>query len=618
MALWPPFVRTLRRLCSGWMCFMLPACTHLGATWVGPEPLAWRFDATAADQFTAYRALMLQPRHTRAWADDLQAAAGAADAPTAHASAASAVWTLLRGLSARERDRSQAVSGPLAVDVQADAREALAPAPLLQPLPPALRAPLQAQLQAMLEAQQALTHALRHLPAGLQREVLLRDDADALRIASLAPQVDLPALGAAMQTLIDATAQLRVTLDRMARAGRLPPVRWQQNTPHGWLHVDTTGESRDEAPQDVWLWVKVGGNDHYRLDHFHGAPGRERRPAVRVLLDTGGDDVYDSTQPGADASAGVLGLSLHWDGGGRDAWRCTRWCQGAALLGAAALINEGAAADHLLAQTQAQAHAVGGLALLASNTHRTAAASAATHYEALSDAQASAGPSGVAMLLDAQGDDTYSLAALPRVAPSSQLPDRNRSMGQGAGRGWRLVESGRNVTETAGGIGMLIDLQGNDHYRAQVFAQGAGYQQGLGVLIDAGGANRHEAAWYALGAAAHAGVGVFVASGAGHDDYRVSHVMALGAGHDFALGWFEDRGGDDRYAIGDVGLGVSSDRGSGVFVDTAGRNAVCIEGPQRRVMGHRFLSQPAAQSAARPGSAVFNLPSFDEHCRLSR
>ena len=606
----------LVRLCCVWAGLALAGCAHFGAPWAGPEPLAWRFDGTAAEQFNAYRALMTRPGRASAWADELQAAAQGADAQAA--TALPALWALLQGLSTRERDRPHPAAGSVAIGVQGDGRGASSPAALLAPLPAVLRAPVQAQLQAMLGAQQTLTHALRHLPPELRRDALLRDDADALQIARLAPQVDLPALGAAMHTVIDATAQLRATLGRLEREGQLPRLLWRHHTPQGWVHVDTTGESRDEAPQDVWLWVKVGGDDRYRLDQFHGAGGHQRAPAVRVLLDTDGDDEYESTVAGGDASAGVLGLSLHWDGGGRDAWRCTRWCQGAALLGAAALVNEGAAADHLRAQTQAQAHAVGGLALLASNTRRVIEGSAATHYEALSDAQASAGPSGVALLVDAHGDDRYSLAARPLVAPSSQLPERNRSMGQGAGRGWRFIDSGQDVLETAGGIGVLIDLQGDDDYSAQVFAQGAGYQQGLGALIDARGSNRHHAAWYALGAAAHGGAGVFVASGAGDDDYRVSHVTALGAGHDFALGWFEDRGGNDRYAIGDVGLGVSSDRGSGVFIDTAGRNCVRIDGPQRRVMGHRFLSQPAIASAARAGSAVFTMPSFDEHCNPPR
>jgi hypothetical protein len=262
----------------------------------------------------------------------------------------------------------------------------------------------------------------------------------------------------------------------------------------------------------------------------------------------------------------------------------------------------------LEAQTQAQAFALGGLAFLASvGTDPTEAikgsAQEATRYAALSDAQGSAGPSGVALLLDTQGDDHYSLSALPLVAPSAQLPERNRSTGQGMGRGWRLLQDGRAVLATAGGVGVLIDLQGNDHYSAQVFAQGAGYHEGLGLLIDGGGHNTHEAAWYALGAAAHGGAGVFVASGVGNDVYRISHVTALGAGHDASVGWFEDRGGNDHYSLGDMGLGIGSDGGSGFFLDRGG--ADCFEGQaaHARVQGRRVWLQHPPR--LRAGVAVF-------------
>uniref|UniRef100_UPI0031FD1267 hypothetical protein n=1 Tax=Limnohabitans sp. TaxID=1907725 RepID=UPI0031FD1267 len=165
---------------------------------------------------------------------------------------------------------------------------------------------------------------------------------------------------------------------------------------------------------------------------------------------------------------------------------------------------------------------------------------------ALTHAQGGAGPGGAAWLINAGGNDRYELANTRVVQASSQLPERNASMGQGAGRGWR----GRGgAPDVPGGMGLLVDLAGDDHYTAQVFAQGVGFQQGLGVLIDAGGRNRHDAAWYALGAAAHQAVGVFWASGQGDDEYSLSHASGLGAATDQSLGWFEDVGGDDRLAV---------------------------------------------------------------------
>lgn len=531
---------------------------------------------------------------------------------------------MVRGLSARARDGHRLVSADqphLAL-----ARTVLdAPTEqALRSLPWALGEALQVQLLAMQEAQHWLDGALDQVPEEFTRQALLSGRLDGAQVAHGAAKVDLPGLAQGMQVLIDATARLKAVVEALARAQQLPAVRWQHRTPWGWVHVDTTGASLSLAPEDVWLWLKVGGDDQYDLDAFHGPSDRR---AVRVLLDTGGDDVYSATQAGADAAAGVLGLSVLWDGQGHDRWQCSRWCQGAGWLGAGVLVNEGGGQDEFSAQTQAQAYAVGGLALLASNmgvvmgvkgvSGSGDVADGNTVYSALSDAQGSAGPSGVALLVDAVGDDRYALAPLPLVAASAQLPDRNSSMGQGAGRGW-WGRSGHDALSTAGGVGVLVDLQGDDHYVAQVFAQGAGYHEGLGVLVDAGGRNRFEAAWYALGAAAHGAAGVMVASGSGDDVYSVSHVTALGAGHDAALGWFEDRGGHDVYALSDVGLGVGLEGGVGVFVDTQGHNCFAVGSGLQRVKGQSFWLSTKPRRQLREGVGVFRVGDLEERCESNR
>jgi len=106
-------------------------------------------------------------------------------------------------------------------------------------------------------------------------------------------------------------------------------------------------------------------------------------------------------------------------------------------------------------------------------------------------------------------------------------------------------------------VGLLVDLAGDDHYTAHVFAQGVGFQQGMGVLVDAGGNNHHTAAWYALGAAAHQAVGVFWASGASADVYEVSHSSGLGAATDKSVGWFEKSKGCFTTAVGAFSVGAS-------------------------------------------------------------
>src|SRR5690606_19630368 len=187
--------------------------------------------------------------------------------------------------------------------------------------------------------------------------------------------------------------------------------------------------------------------------------------------------------------------------------------QAAALFGNALLIDE-AGNDRYNARSHAQGWALGGSALLIDRHGNDS-------YHALAHAQGSAGPGGVALLIDVGGDARYTLAPLPLQCPSSQLPERNLAMGQGAAMGVRASASdGRSLP---GGLGALIDLSGDDHYEAGVFAQGAGYFQSAGLLIDAGGSDRFDAAWYAMGAAAHGAAGVLLARGNGDDHYQASH-----------------------------------------------------------------------------------------------
>ena len=164
---------------------------------------------------------------------------------------------------------------------------------------------------------------------------------------------------------------------------------------------------------------------------------------------------------------------------GDDSYRGTQQAQASALFGAALLVD-GGGNNQFVATSHSQAHAIGGLAVLLSSPGND-------QFTAQTHAQGSAGPQAVAVLIDPAGNDRYTLNNTPLVLASAQLPDRNTSMGQGAGRGVRAdLSGGRSL---AGGIGILLDLAGDDHYVAQVFAQGAGYYEGLGLLVDDAGSD---------------------------------------------------------------------------------------------------------------------------------
>jgi hypothetical protein len=162
----------------------------------------------------------------------------------------------------------------------------------------------------------------------------------------------------------------------------------------------------------------------------------------------------------------------------------------------------------------------------------------------------------VSIVIDVAGDDRYS-ARLP-------LPSGSR-VSQGAGIG--------------GGIGMLIDAEGDDTYAAAAaskpgslgtIAQGAGAVQGIGVLADLGGSDSYE----------------LTGHGRPRKGVIVPHLsLGQGGGYSSGLGILLDSLGDDSYSIREtlsqrgellkarafaIGLGAGYLGGAGIFADQDG------------------------------------------------
>ncbi len=111
------------------------------------------------------------------------------------------------------------------------------------------------------------------------------------------------------------------------------------------------------------------------------------------------------------------------------------------------------------------------------------------------------------------------------------------------------------VNQGAGflGVGVLIDNEGNDTYRATAYAQGAGLF-GVGVLEDHGGINDFRGQYFVQGAA-HCGVGYLFNDGKGNDRY-LGTAWAQGFAGTFGYGLIYDTGGNDNYRCGGAYLHV--------------------------------------------------------------
>lgn len=114
-------------------------------------------------------------------------------------------------------------------------------------------------------------------------------------------------------------------------------------------------------------------------------------------------------------------------------------------------------------------------------------------------------------------------------------------------------------------LGLLLDLAGNDEYRSEQPAQGAG-MCGVGVLIDASGDDRYEARHYAQGAGQF-GLGLCVDLG-GDDEY-FNRFSGQGCGY-FGVGLLFDTAGNDEYTLHAEGQGFGGAGGVGILADRTG------------------------------------------------
>ncbi|MBL8994933.1 MAG: hypothetical protein JNM63_16415, partial [Spirochaetia bacterium] len=142
-------------------------------------------------------------------------------------------------------------------------------------------------------------------------------------------------------------------------------------------------------------------------------------------------------------------------------------------------------------------------------------------------------------------------------------PDHFLSMSQGFAMGYRPF--------APGGVGLLVDLSGDDRYEADVYGQGASYWYSLGGLIDAGGDDSYRACEYAQGSGIHLSVG-FLRDKSGNDGYAADKGLAQGSAHDFAVGLLWEGGGNDRYEAESGSQGSALNNAAAFLIEEGGRN----------------------------------------------
>lgn len=328
---------------------------------------------------------------------------------------------------------------------------------------------------------------------------------------------------------LDATGPQGVLLDQQTAAGR--------------LLVMGAGDDIITLDSEATLVVDLGGNDIV-IDRAPLAPGM-----ARLHIDLGGDDRYLGTVGGAGAA--LLGAAVLLDNRGNDTYDVHSSGCGAALAGVGILWDRDGH-DLYNGSTGVQAAAIAGVGLLIDEQGND-------RYLAQTYAQGFGGPGGLGILLDRQGKDVY-VAGYHHPDKLKREPPGYSTMAQGFGLGLRPY--------CAGGLGVLLDVAGDDAYRCDYFGQGAGYWLAAGLLADVAGHDEYHGNRYCQGAGVHLAIGALL-DGAGNDAYA-SWGVSQGVGHDLALGLLMDGGGNDRYRAAWMALGAGNSNGVGIAFDAAG------------------------------------------------
>ena len=146
---------------------------------------------------------------------------------------------------------------------------------------------------------------------------------------------------------------------------------------------------------------------------------------------------------------------------------------------------------------------------------------------------------GVCAVIDLGGDDEYQEGTVSPERPVLVVID--------------LAGNDNYVATTPGaqggavlGVSMLLDLEGNDVYRARDVAQGSALG-GVGILVDYAG-NDVYAGYRRVQGQAVGGIGILI-DREGNDRYHAA-MWAQGFGGPLGFGLLDDLAGKDHYSLG--------------------------------------------------------------------
>ena len=364
-----------------------------------------------------------------------------------------------------------------------------------------------------------------------------------------------------VQAVQDARRALATWLAKASAHDRkaLEGLAFAHRTPLGWIVLGGTRDNTHTIT-DALVVIDAGGADRYSGSVGASTP----RAPISVCIDMDGRDEYRTLDVPAQG-AGIFGAGVLLDVAGDDLYEAGSMAQGAGFFGVGMLLDE-KGMDRYVLRDSGQGCGYFGIGLCFD-------VQGDDDFAITGDGQGFGGVgAGVGVLADYSGRDHYIAEPYAKVAGRERKEgsgDVRVSNAQGVAKGRRA--DGSDGHAWAGGLGAIVDIQGNDTYESGNWSLGAGYWFGTGVAYDGAGDDLYRSVYFTQGAGAHYANGVLVDE-SGQDQ----HLLYDTAGAGFGFGWdyanalFVDKSGDDRYEAQTTSFGRADIRSTAMFFDLDG------------------------------------------------
>jgi hypothetical protein len=341
----------------------------------------------------------------------------------------------------------------------------------------------------------------------------------------------------------------------------LDKIEFDFNSPIGRIVIAGTGKDKHNK-NDCAVLVDLGGDDTY-TGNVAGTSSFEL--PITVAIDCSGNDKYINTNPDLPSQGcGILGAGILIDNAGKDEYKAIKMAQGCGLFGLGILLDVSGDDDYKL-EISGQGCGYFGIGMNLDITGND------TRY-IFGDGQGMGGVGGVGICADYEGNDSYTAEPYEEVAHRGDYHSKNVinvNAAQGAGMGRR--GDGSDGHSWAGGLGVLVDIKGKDHYYSGNWTLGCGYWFGTGLVYEGEGDDLYESVYFTQASGAHYCIGAIVDEG-GNDTHKLWETAGAGLafGWDYTVAMLLDKGGNDRYEADMISLACAQIRSNAFLIDIGG------------------------------------------------